>query len=254
MIHSNSAMSCINNSGTICFSPSRFSNQHVFSLGNLSYMKRRVPVLPLSFCDSDSFAAMNGKSTSHCQVSSKYLRLTCQAKGEESDGNWSPDGTVVDEQTLEKNLQKAVEEENYAKAAKIRDSLRFLQEDSKASVLSTNARFYNCFRSGDLAGMQSLWAKRNNVCCVHPGVSGISGYDLVMGSWEFVCAEYEFPIEIDVKDVEVYVKGDIGYVTCIEVVKSKGTSNWGKQFATNVFEKINGQWFISIHHASYVDL
>ncbi|KAL5718884.1 hypothetical protein ACHQM5_011741 [Ranunculus cassubicifolius] len=202
-------------------------------------MNERTHFLP------NSLKAVKGNATR------KHLQSVCKAKGDDFD---SGEGTILDEQTLEKNLQKAVEEENYAKAAKIRDSLRFLQEDSKASILSANSKFYNCFRRGDLAGMQSLWAKRDNVCCVHPGVSGISGYDLVMGSWEFVCAEYEFPIDIDVKDVEVYVKGDIGYVTCIEVVKTKGTSNWGKQFATNVFEKIDGQWCLCIHHASYVDL
>ncbi|KAF9616585.1 hypothetical protein IFM89_030352 [Coptis chinensis] len=63
----------------------------------------------------------------------------------------------------------AIDEDNYVQAAKIRDSLRFLQEDSKASVLAANACFYNCFRKGDLTGMQALWAKRDNVCCVHRG-------------------------------------------------------------------------------------
>nr|GLL24316.1 uncharacterized protein LOC101248327 isoform X1 [Ipomoea trifida]GMC90073.1 F-box protein SKIP8-like isoform X2 [Ipomoea batatas] len=101
--------------------------------------------------------------------------------------------------------------------------------------------------------MQALWSKGENVCVVHPGVSGISGYDLVMGSWEFVWADYEFPLEIEIKDVQVHVRGDLGYVTCIEMVKTKGSS-WGKQFATNVFEKIDGQWYICIHHASYIDL
>ncbi|KAF9612580.1 hypothetical protein IFM89_002176 [Coptis chinensis] len=175
----------------------------------------------------------------HSKVSHRDLLRVCRVKSEDFDGNLSREGTILDEQTLERDLQIAIDEENYAQAAKIKDSLRFLQEDSKASVLAANARFYNCFRKGDLTGMQALWAKRDNVCCVHPGVSGISGYDLVMGSWDFVCAEYDFPLEIEVTDVEVYVKGDIGYVTCIEVVKTKGSSDWGKQFATNVFEKIN---------------
>ncbi|KAA8516348.1 hypothetical protein F0562_016641 [Nyssa sinensis] len=149
--------------------------------------------------------------------------------------------------------QIAIEEENYAQAAKIRDSLRVLQEDSKASVLAANARFYNSFRKGDLAAMQALWAKGEHVCVVHPGVSGISGYDLVMGSWEFVWADYEFPLDIEIKDVQVHVRGDLGYVSCIELVRTKGSS-WGKQYATNVFERIDGQWFICIHHAAYVDL
>ncbi|KAM7464009.1 hypothetical protein LguiA_032130 [Lonicera macranthoides] len=177
----------------------------------------------------------------------------CQVKSEDSEGILSGESIILNEQTLEHELQIAIEEENYSQAAKIRDSLKLLQEDNKASVLAANARFYNSFRNGDLAAMQALWSKDENVCVVHPGVSGISGYDLVMGSWEFVWADYEFPLEIEVKDVQVHVRGDVGYVTCVEMVKTKG-SNWGRQFATNVFEKIEGQWFICIHHASYVDL
>ncbi|PIA51795.1 hypothetical protein AQUCO_01100576v1 [Aquilegia coerulea] len=221
--HKFNNMSCINNFGTLCFSSSRFSKQHEFSTHNFSFTKRRGLFLPWGF--SDTLITNYGKPS-----------------------------TILDEQTLERELQVAVEEENYAQAAKIRDSLRFLQEDSKAAVLAANARFYNCFREGDLAAMRALWAKRDNICCVHPGVSGISGYDYVMGSWDYVCAEYDFPLEIEVKDVEIFVKGDVGYVTCTETVKTKGTSNWGKQFATNVFERINGQWFICIHHASFVEL
>ncbi|KAH6802891.1 Nuclear transport factor 2 family protein [Perilla frutescens var. frutescens] len=179
--------------------------------------------------------------------------VSCQVTKEESGGTMSGESILLNEQTLERELQIAIEEENYAQAAKIRDSLRLLQEDSKASVLAANARFYNSFRNGDLAAMQGLWSKGDHVCVVHPGVSGISGNDLVMGSWEFVWADYEFPLEIEIKDVQVHVRGDVGYVTCIEMVKTKGSS-WGRHFASNVFEKVDGQWFICIHHASYVDL
>lgn len=178
---------------------------------------------------------------------------SCRVKNEDSEGTLSGENIVINEQTLERELEIAIEEENYSKAAKIRDSLRFLQEDSKTSVLAANARFYNAFRDGNLAAMQALWSEGENVCVVHPGVSGISGYDLVMGSWEFVWADYEFPLEIEIKDVQVHVRGDVGYVTCIEMVKTKGSS-WGRQFATNIFEKIEGHWRICVHHASYVDL
>ncbi|KAK2986936.1 hypothetical protein RJ640_009079 [Escallonia rubra] len=184
-------------------------------------------------------------------ASSRFLSKPCQVKSDGVEETASGESILLNEQTLEHELQTAIQEENYAQAAKLRDSLRVLQENSKASVLAANARFYNSFRHGDLAAMQSLWSKGENVCVVHPGVSGISGYDLVMGSWEFVWADYEFPLGIEVKDVQVHVRGDVGYVTCTEMVKTKGSS-WGRQFVTNVFEKIDGQWFICIHHASYV--
>ncbi|XAR50881.1 hypothetical protein NMG60_11005336 [Bertholletia excelsa] len=178
---------------------------------------------------------------------------TCQVKSDDSEGALSGESILLDEQTLEQELQVAIKEENYAQAAKIRDSLRVLQEDGKASVLAANARFYNAFKKGDLAVMQALWSKGENACVVHPGVSGIFGYDYVMGSWEFVWADYDFPLEIEIKDAQVHVRGDLAYVTCTELVKTRGSS-WGKQFATNVFEKIDGQWFICVHHASHIDL
>ncbi|KAM3325594.1 putative protein isoform X1 [Capsicum chacoense] len=183
----------------------------------------------------------------------RYLLRRCQVASEDSGGTLSGESILRNEETLTRDLKTAIKEENYAQAAKIRDSLRLLQEDSKASVLAANARFYNAFKTGDLASMQALWSTSENTCIVHPGVSGISGYDLIMGSWEFVWAEYDFPLDIEIRDVQVHVRGDLGYVTCIEMVKTKGSS-WGKQFATNVFEKVDGQWFICIHHASYIDL
>ncbi|KAG8376972.1 hypothetical protein BUALT_Bualt09G0119900 [Buddleja alternifolia] len=186
------------------------------------------------------------------QTSRSHSFRACQVTREESGGPLSGESILLNEQTLERELQLAIEQENYAQAAKIRDSLKLLQEDSKASVLAANARFYNSFRNGDLATMQALWSKGEHVCVVHPGVSGISGYDLVMGSWELVWADYEFPLEIEIKDVQVHVRGDVGFVTCIEMVRTKGSS-WGRHFATNVFERTDGQWFICIHHASYVD-
>ncbi|KAG5243048.1 F-box protein [Salix suchowensis] len=167
----------------------------------------------------------------------------CKVRSEDSEEVASGESIVLDEQTLIRELQAAIEEENYTQAAKIRDSLKVLQEDSKASVLAANSRFYTAFRKGDLAAMQSLWQKADNVCCVHPGASGVLGYDDVMESWELVWMNYDFPLDIELKNVRVHFRGDVGYVTCL-----------GAQFVTNVFEKIGGQWFISVHHASPVDL
>ncbi|KAL8517414.1 hypothetical protein ACS0TY_015597 [Phlomoides rotata] len=222
---------------------------------NICPHRRRNLVLGGHHGEEAKFQSVSHVLTSRTlrQASRSRSLISCQVTREESGGSSSGESILLNEQTLERELQIAIEEENYARAAKIRDSLRLLQEDSKASALAANARFYNSFRNGDLAAMQALWSKGEHVCVVHPGVSGISGHDLVMGSWEFVWADYEFPLEIEIKDVQVHVRGDVGYVTCIEMVKTKGSS-WGRHFASNVFEKVDGQWFICIHHASYVDL
>uniref|UniRef100_A0A453FIX9 SnoaL-like domain-containing protein n=1 Tax=Aegilops tauschii subsp. strangulata TaxID=200361 RepID=A0A453FIX9_AEGTS len=123
----------------------------------------------------------------------------CHVKSGEADGYpKTEEDKLADEETLQHNLDRAIREEDYARAAKIRDDLRILHEGR------------------------------------------ISGYDVVLQSWEMVCnADYEFPLNIDLKNIEVHVRGDLGYVTCLELVKTKGKS-WGKQIATNVFEKTDG--------------
>ncbi|KAJ8533011.1 hypothetical protein K7X08_015900 [Anisodus acutangulus] len=213
----------------------------------------RTKIFSDSFPGNRAFDSKTRTFTPFRQVSHSLSLGRCQVTSEDSESTLSGEIILQNEETLVRDLKTAIKEENYAQAAKIRDSLRLLQENSKASVLAANARFYNAFKTGDLAYMQALWSRVENTCIVHPGVSGISGYDLIMGSWAFVWAEYEFPLDIEIRDVQVHVRGDLGYVTCIEMVKTKGSS-WGKQFATNVFEKIDGKWFICIHHASYIDL
>ncbi|KAK7390436.1 hypothetical protein VNO78_25741 [Psophocarpus tetragonolobus] len=180
-------------------------------------------------------------------------RFRLGVKGEDSEGVLNNENIALDEQTLEEELQNAIAEENYAKAAEIRDTLKNLQKDSKTTLFGANSRFYESFRNGDLAAMQTLWAKKDEVCCVHPGLKGISGYDDVIESWNFIWANYEFPLQVKLEDIKVHVRGDMGFVTCMEFVKTAG-GRWGGQFVTNLFEKIDGQWFICIHHASPIDL
>lgn len=174
-------------------------------------------------------------------------------KSGDAGGQLSTEELMSNEHTLQSELEKAIIDEDYARAAKLRNSLQVLHKDSKASLLSANAGFYRAFQNGDLAAMRSIWAKGDHVYVVHPGAGRISGYELVMDSWEIICgADHEFPITIDLKNVEVHARGDLGYVTCMEVVKARGGS-WGKQVATNVFEKVDGQWLMCIHHASHLE-
>ncbi|KAE8697729.1 Nuclear transport factor 2 (NTF2) family protein isoform 3 [Hibiscus syriacus] len=109
-----------------------------------------------------------------------------QAKPDDIGGNTSVESIISDEQTLQRDLQTAIEEQNYAEAAKIRDDLRVLHVDT---------------------------------------ANGISGYDFVMESWEIVWMNLEFPVEIELKNVRIHVKGDSGYVTCMEFVKTTKGNN-----------------------------
>lgn len=181
----------------------------------------------------------------------RFLRPS-HVKSGEMDGSLSDDEVILDETSLQQDLEQAIKEENYGLAAKLRDDLQLVQKDSRSRVLAANVEFYSAFKNGDFVAMRSIWGKGDGVCVVHPGAGAISGYEMVMSSWEIICgAQHEFPIMIDLRDIQVHVRGDVGYVTCLESVKTKDGS-WGRQVATNVFERVDGQWLIHIHHASHV--
>ncbi|KAJ1281384.1 hypothetical protein BS78_04G301900 [Paspalum vaginatum] len=200
------------------------------------------------------FAGVQTRSTCLRRVT----RLTAaQVKSGEAEGRPSKEiaaGSTPNEETLWRELETAIQEEDYTRAATLRDELRVLKEDGRSAVLAANTRFYTAFKNGDLVAMHQAWVKGDHVYVVHPAAGRISGYEMVMQSWEMVCdADHEFPLQIDLQDVEVHVRGDVGYVTCLELVRTNGSSSWGKQVATNVFEKVDGKWFMCIHHASHFD-
>ena len=169
-----------------------------------------------------------------------------------AEGSSRSDNLMLDEKSLEIELKNAIQAENYAQVARLRDELRMLHENNQAGILATNARFYKAFEKGDLSAMQMIWSKGNNVHCIHPGAGCISGYDIVMESWELTLGpKLDLPLQIEVQNVEVYIKGNLGFVMCLELVRTSGNS-WGKQVATNVFEKVEGNWYICLHHASHI--
>lgn len=193
----------------------------------------------------------------HPKISTPHVK-----SGEAAEGSPSSDTEnattaipVVDEETLRRDLEAAIEDEDYVSAARLRDELRHLREDGRSAVLAANARFYDAFREGDLAAMRSVWAKGGHVYVVHPSAGRIGGHETVMRSWEMVCdADHEFPLRLELQEVEVHVRGDMGYVTCLELVKTRGSGgSWGKQIATNVFEKVGDEWLMCVHHASHLD-
>ncbi|KAI5070828.1 hypothetical protein GOP47_0015171 [Adiantum capillus-veneris] len=162
--------------------------------------------------------------------------------------------TQVDEYALEAKLREAVESENYTKAAELRDRLRALQDDNRAGVRAANAKFYEAFMTGNMKEMREVWCCGDNAHCIHPGAGRISGYDMVIASWELMLGpDTSIPLKIELHNLDVQVKGNMGYVTCLEVVRTSGSS-WGKQLATNIFEKQNGTWYICVHHASHITI
>ena len=71
--------------------------------------------------------------------------------------------------TLRAKLDAAIDAEDYALAASLRDALRALEDDAVAGVTEANARFYAAFRAADIDVMASCLGFGDNVTVIHPG-------------------------------------------------------------------------------------
>jgi translation initiation factor 2A len=148
---------------------------------------------------------------------------------------------------LRANLEEAIEQEDYSKAASIRDEIQRFTAIVDVQIAEANDRFYKAFESGRLADMRRVWGDGKHVRVIHPGAACIVGRDQVLKSWEHIFQVGGY--KIDVEEVQVHaIGGKSAVVTCVEYVDSGPTV--GKIVATNVFEKQNSEWKIIHHHGS----
>jgi hypothetical protein len=120
-------------------------------------------------------------------------------------------------------------------------------------VLEINENFYQAFNRGDLDLMQSVWANKKEVVCIHPGWEVIRGFDVVIKSWENIFVGSE-NLEIKLSDIKVTGEDGMVWVGCQENLFAMSTSGVqvSKVHATNLFEKIGDNWKMVLHHASSV--
>jgi ketosteroid isomerase-like protein len=126
-------------------------------------------------------------------------------------------------------------------------------ESDRAEVEEANARFYRVFESLDLRQMDEVWAHGDHVRCVHPGWGLLTGWDAVRESWESIFKGSE-EMRFSITDVNAYVEGPIGWVTCTENILSEARGNISvtSLLATNIFERSAGEWRMIHHHASHI--
>lgn len=152
---------------------------------------------------------------------------------------------------LEEQLRKALAVEDYNQAARLRDTIQQKQQIGKLAVEDANQKFYQAFMSGRIEEMDKIVGEGEHVQIIHPGASTIAGREQVMESWRAIMRNVRpgaFKVVLD--DVRVHVRGDMGFVTCVEVIDADDSN--GRIMATNVFELQNGKWRIVQHHGSPV--
>ena len=118
---------------------------------------------------------------------------------------------------------------------------------------AANAAFYAAFESLKLEQMDAVWLRTDEARCVHPGWRKLDGWAAVRKSWEQIF-EHAEAMQFLVRDVDAWVEGDCGWVTCQEnLVQVAGADEvLGTMYATNIFRHVRGGWRMVLHHASPV--
>ena len=112
-------------------------------------------------------------------------------------------------------------------------------------ILRVNQEFYEAFSSSNLVMMRSVWADSNEIVCIHPGWSPLSGLESVMASWDTIFRAQE-QFEIRAVGVDVRISDSLAFVICGESVNREEAT----LIATNTFRRTEYGWKLLHHHAS----
>ncbi|MBU0726788.1 MAG: nuclear transport factor 2 family protein [Alphaproteobacteria bacterium] len=112
--------------------------------------------------------------------------------------------------------------------------------NDRTALLFANEAFYAAFANRDVAAMQSLWAQRAALACIHPGWGLLEGRESVLQSWRSILSGNNAPV-ITPRGAKAFLYGESGFVTCFEAFPE------GYLIATNIFVKEDGEWRL-VHH------
>ncbi len=125
------------------------------------------------------------------------------------------------------------------------------ESDKETGIIEANRLFYEAIESRDIKAMERIWLNSERVKCVHPGWPQLKGWSNVKESWERIFASGEL-VSIEIKDVFTDVQGDTGWVNCVEkmIHNVDGEYIVTMAQATNIFELVDSNWVVVLHHAS----
>lgn len=128
---------------------------------------------------------------------------------------------------------------------------RALTRDLEA-VEAQNLELYAAFSAKDLERMSKVWSKSPYARCVHPGWELVVGWPDIGQSWAEIYQTIE-AIEFTLEDVHVEVSGAtawVNLVSIVDVTTDDGDAFQASVATTNIFEKVDGEWLLVLHHSS----
>lgn len=112
--------------------------------------------------------------------------------------------------------------------------------------------FYEAFQRADLDAMMAVWAEDEDVYCVHPGGSRLSGIERIRESFRQIFANGA-TMRFQLRGLQQARGGLIAIHSVYEVITLVGERRAANAVvATNVYTNVGGGWRMLAHHASPV--
>lgn len=120
-------------------------------------------------------------------------------------------------------------------------------------VEEANYAFYEAFSGRDIEKMDRLWSHTPYARCIHPGWDPVVGWHDIRQSWVDIFRTMH-QIDFELADVHVEVNESTAWVNLVSfahVVTEDGEEFDTSVIGTTVFERIEDEWLIVLHHASH---
>jgi len=121
----------------------------------------------------------------------------------------------------------------------------------KTAFLAEQA-FYLAFVRKDVSLMQKVWANTNTTYCLHPAQQPLIGSTAILSSWQQIFSSLQTTqLKIEHQNIGADEKLAIHRVTeHLSLKIDEKTKQQATIHAINVFECIDGYWYMISHHAA----
>lgn len=118
-----------------------------------------------------------------------------------------------------------------------------------ASALEAEEAFYDAFATGDLKAMERVWARGDDVECIHPMGARLVG-PAVLDSWKNMF-EQAGPVAFHLADRREYPAQNLVIHVLVEDIHFQDDSTKPLRFlSTNVYRKSEESWHMIMRHSS----
>lgn len=112
------------------------------------------------------------------------------------------------------------------------------------------AAFYEAIEKADLDAMMAVWADDEDIVCVHPGGTRLSGLEQVRESWRQIFASGQ-TLHFRLRHRQALNGMTLAVHSVYEQISIAGeTRARHPMIATNVYLRTESGWRIVVHHAS----